>query len=168
MKGLFNWILCILMMASLGYGQKKISKEEVERMSLEADQSINFILPENLDNFIATGTKLVFFGARWCKYCKRLNPRWLKVQVQIEEGKTTKKKIMGKDIAVGKVDCTDVEDFCQQHHADGFPTIFLYNNGKLIEEYTGEHKAMAIGKYFIDKFDYFQYQENHKRNRDEL
>ncbi|KAJ2995124.1 hypothetical protein HDV02_001062 [Globomyces sp. JEL0801] len=120
MKALFNWILCILMMASLGYGQKKISKEEVERMSLEADQSINFILPENLDNFIAT------------------------VQVQIEEGKTTKKKIMGKDIAVGKVDCTDVE------------------------EYTGEHKAMAIGKYFIDKFDYFQYQENHKRNRDEL
>ncbi len=51
------------------------------------------------------------------------------------------------EFQVAKVDCTDDEDFCEKHGVNGYPTILLYDQGNLIEEYEYDHKVMDLFQY---------------------
>ncbi|KAJ3309861.1 Thioredoxin domain-containing protein 5 [Boothiomyces sp. JEL0838] len=127
----------------------KLTKEQVDQRAIEADKYITFITPENFDDFIKDGIRFVFFGARWCK----LNPRWLKVQ----EGVLKNKAFKDKDFKLAKIDCTEAENFCASKEALGYPTLMLYSDGKIFEEYTGEHKTKNIGEYLVQKVQFIEY-----------
>lgn len=49
-------------------------------------------------------------------------------------------KFAGHAVAkVAKVDCTldDNKELCDEQNVDGFPTVFIYRDGKKVEEYDG-------------------------------
>ncbi|KAL2911719.1 hypothetical protein HK105_208820 [Polyrhizophydium stewartii] len=147
--------------------KKFLTLAEVDAQAKEADKSIDFVTTDQLHTFLTSGKRFVFYGATWCKFCKRLTPKWLKLQQYI---KATKPFPKGVDFKLGKVDCTNHEEFCALNHADAYPTLLLYNEGEIVEEYTGEQKVKDMLKYLTDKIDYLEYKAAKKRgsSHDEL
>ncbi|KAI9197367.1 thioredoxin-like protein [Polychytrium aggregatum] len=137
---------------------KMVSREEMDQLAKEADDQITFLTPETFAPAVEKGVWLVFYGARWCKYCKRLTPRWLKLQRKVADVKPD-------DFSVAKVDCTDESDFCSKNHVEAYPTIYLYNKGKLVEEYTGEVDSKSLIRYALDKAEYFAAMEMYRRSK---
>ncbi|KAI8906338.1 thioredoxin-like protein [Gorgonomyces haynaldii] len=111
--------------------------------------SIQFIKPSEFKEFVSSGTRFVFFGATWCKYCKRLSPRWLRLQESIKKSS----KMQSYDLKLAKLDCTEEHEFCEMHGAPAYPTLMLYHNGRFEEEYTGDHQTKQMGDYLLQKLE---------------
>ncbi|KAJ3268679.1 hypothetical protein HDV01_002380 [Terramyces sp. JEL0728] len=67
------------------------------------------------------------------------------------EGVEKNKAFKDKDFKVAKFDCTEDENYCASKEALGYPTLMLFSDGKIFEEYTGEHKTKHIGEYLVQK-----------------
>ena len=88
-----------------------------------ASQVVQF--GQNLEATIKTGRPLlVQFYAPWCGHCQQLAPTWEKVADKI-----------GRDVAVGKLDCTQYQTLAQKYGIRGFPTIKFFRNGKYYNNY---------------------------------
>ncbi|XP_049784160.1 thioredoxin domain-containing protein 5 homolog [Schistocerca cancellata] len=85
---------------------------------------------ENFEHGIARGLTFVKFFAPWCGHCKRLAPTWEELG---------KKFASNSLVKIVKVDCTSNsnKDLCNDEEVDGFPSLFLYKDGKRIAEYNG-------------------------------
>ncbi|KAI8929631.1 thioredoxin-like protein [Entophlyctis helioformis] len=127
--------------------KKFLTLAEVNRQAEEADREIDFITPQQFDGFVKSGVRMVFYGAGYCKFCKRLSPKWLKLQKRIKADPVMQKA----DVAIAKLDCSDEEAFCTSHGADGYPTLFLYENGSRIEEYVGIQRVNDMYRYIAGK-----------------
>ena len=66
---------------------------------------------------------------------------------------------------MAKINCQDSEELCNEQHVDGYPSVFLFKNGKRIEEYSGDQKALSIWQYILDQVTDFQ-PEGAKANHD--
>jgi thiol-disulfide isomerase/thioredoxin len=90
----------LLLFQLLFAAKTKITKEQLNELAQEADKHIYFIQPSNFEDFIHSGKyRLVFFGAQWCKYCKKLTPRWWK----LEQGLQVSPLYKDKDLKVAKL-----------------------------------------------------------------
>ncbi|KNC98084.1 uncharacterized protein SPPG_06495 [Spizellomyces punctatus DAOM BR117] len=127
--------------------QKRIQKELADK----ADKEIMFLDHNVLDTVIQNEAWLVFYGANWCPYTQRFTPKWLEVQ-----NRFLQKKYADRGIHIGKVECSipdvyhGVADFCTNHGVDGFPTVNVYINGTLIEEYPEADEIDPLMSY-IDR-----------------
>jgi Thioredoxin. len=93
------------------------------------------------------------YGAKWCKYTQKLTPKWLGLQTRIRaEG-------LSRDINIAKVECTKYMDFCKGEGIDGFPTVYVYENGKKYEEYTGNHEINEMFTYVQEQVARFKSEE---------
>lgn len=86
-----------------------------------------------LDPDSTTGTaELLFFYADWCPHCKAAKPIWNDLQAEYEN-----KTINGYKIVFTEVDCSEetpeVEKLMNQYSVEGYPTIKLVKDGKVIE-----------------------------------
>lgn len=123
--------------------KKKLTRAEMEAMAARLDREEIFFLTH--DNFAASVKKdtwLVFFGAKWCKFCQRMTPKWIKLQDRVEEKLSNDFRFR-----VAKVDCTHDEAFCGRYGIDAYPTIVLYNKGKPIEEYHSDTDLKSLFDY---------------------
>lgn len=51
-------------------------------------------------------------------------------------------------MVLAKVDCTAAgKDTCSQHSVSGYPTLKIFRNGQLSQEYNGPREADGIVKY---------------------
>lgn len=91
---------------------------------------------------IEKGVWLVEFYAPWCGHCKRLAPTW-------EELATAAKK-EGK-FQVGKVDCTAEKETASKVGVQGYPTVKLFKDGKLVEEYSGPRTVEGFTSFVNTK-----------------
>jgi thioredoxin-like negative regulator of GroEL len=154
----------ILLFLAVQATKTRITKEQLDQLAQEADEKILFVTPANFEEFISSGAyRLVFFGAKWCKYCKKLTPKWLK----LEQGMSVSSLYKDKDIKLAKLDCTEDEGFCAIQGAEGYPTVLFYHNGKRLEEYMGDHTTKDIAEYLLAKMTYLE-EEKTQRERDEL
>ncbi|KAJ3415311.1 hypothetical protein HDV05_005181 [Chytridiales sp. JEL 0842] len=151
-------ILATIAIAVVGGAQdtqnRKLTPEEITRIAQESDREIWHLFPPDFEKRIQVGTWLVFFGARWCKFCKRLTPKWLEVQRMY-----TANNLISKDFYMTKVDCTNttMEEWCSKNYrVDGYPTIYLFSKGQFIEEYTGVQEVGSIYSYIENKIEYFE------------
>jgi len=71
-------------------------------------------------------TWFVEFYAPWCGHCKQLKPKWVALG----------KKLIGSNVKVGAVDCTQNEQICAKHGVQGYPTLKLFKKGKPMD-YSG-------------------------------
>jgi len=99
----------------------------VENQGSASPSAVTILTDSTFDQSIASGTWLVKFYAPWCGHCKRLAPTW-------DELATT---AAGK-FNVAKVDCTTEKTSCSKHNIPGYPTVKLFKDGAMVEEYKGQ------------------------------
>lgn len=77
-----------------------------------------------------------------CGHCKRLAPTWEEL---------ARKFIQDSEISIAKVDCTLEESkaLCSEQEVDGFPTLFLYKDGRKISEYTGNRAIDDLHSFVV-------------------
>ncbi|KAJ3059371.1 hypothetical protein HDU98_004638 [Podochytrium sp. JEL0797] len=145
---LFLTLCCLFLSLSAVTAIQKLTPEQVEAKALASDEQIWHLGKGHLEERMAHGTWLVFFGTTWCKFCKRLTPRWLKMQNEFQA-----QNLHETGFLISKVDCTGHnEEWCTRSFGvDAYPTVNLYHNGKLVEEYAGDHEVEPILAYIKEK-----------------
>jgi len=88
----------------------------------------------------ASGVHLIKFYAPWCGHCKRLAPTWDELAAAAK-GKFT----------VAKVDCTTDSATCTENGVNGYPTVKLFKDGKLVQEYEGARTVAAFTEFVQSK-----------------
>lgn len=83
---------------------------------------------------------LVMFYAPWCGHCKKMKP---------EFDKAAKTLVTGDNpVALAKVDCTEAgKETCGRFEVRGYPTVKIFRNGELSQDYNGPREANGIIKY---------------------
>lgn len=85
-------------------------------------------------------TTLVMFYAPWCGHCKRLKPEYAKAAELLKDDENK--------IALAKVDCTEAgKETCNKFSVSGYPTLKIFKNGEVSQEYNGPREAAGIVKY---------------------
>ncbi|KAJ3209414.1 Thioredoxin domain-containing protein 5 [Dinochytrium kinnereticum] len=141
-------ILLVLtaVLASIASG-RPLSEEEKRERRLKADEAnkrIRFIAQGDLKEKTKEGLWLVMFGAVWCPYTQKATPKWLEFQDAFDKSHPTP-----ISYGIGKVECGDNEAFCQaEQKVDGYPTVLVYTNGTILEEYLGDDSADPMLEYF--------------------
>ncbi|KAB0790649.1 hypothetical protein PPYR_14902 [Photinus pyralis] len=132
----------------LGSNKADVNEQKSETVSSSA---VMILTGDDFNHGIEKGITFVKFFAPWCGHCKRLAPTWEDL---------AKKFVDNPQVHIVKVDCTlEVnKQLCNDEEVDGFPSVFLYKNGKKISEYNG-NRSLEDLKEFI---------ESHAHSRDEL
>lgn len=85
---------------------------------------------ENFDDSIKSGLKLVVFTAKWCSFCQKILPEL--------------KKVALNGYWIGELDVDKNTSLVQAYEVNGFPTIFIFNNGKLKGSIVGYQTSSEI------------------------
>jgi thiol-disulfide isomerase/thioredoxin len=72
--------------------------------------------------------ELYYFYTNWCPYCKKAKPEWEQLKNEFEN-----KPINGTIIYFREIDCEKDEETPNKFNVEGYPTIKLVANGKVIE-----------------------------------
>ncbi|KAJ3206853.1 hypothetical protein HDU82_004265 [Entophlyctis luteolus] len=128
-----------------------VSAQNVDELAAIADRSIWFLGPNT-----------------WCPYCKKLTPKWLEIQKQVEA-----ERLHVQLFSMAKVDCTEVESkpmmmrgrqfiefvscsgWCVSLGVKGYPNVFLYHNGEISDEYLFQHEVPMILQYIKEKIAFY-------------
>ncbi|XP_055836801.1 protein disulfide-isomerase A3 [Episyrphus balteatus] len=106
-----------------------------------AEEDVLDLTDDNLASSLAEHeTTLVMFYAPWCGHCKRLKPEYAKAA----------ELLRGNDppIALAKVDCTEGgKESCNKYSVSGYPTLKIFKNGEVSQDYNGPREAAGIAKY---------------------
>lgn len=85
---------------------------------------------------------LIMFHSRRCKFC-----RSLETELEMAAKYLSKYKI-----GFGKVNCSGRGKVtCRKYVTNGYPTVKLFDSGKVVEEYNGKYKAANIVEYMKNK-----------------
>lgn len=75
-----------------------------------------------------------------CGHCKRLKPEYAKAAEEL--------KVNDPPIHLVKVDCTEAgKDTCSKHSVSGYPTLKIFRDGEVSQDYNGPRDAAGIVKY---------------------
>ena len=110
-------------------------------MYVVVDKSKNL---NSFNNKIKKGPWLVWFYADWCGHCVHMKPEWEKLENECKNNKMTN---------VARVN-DQMKDKLHNNIGNdvmGFPTIRLYNNGKLENEYSGERNNNSFMEFLLNK-----------------
>ncbi|XP_054722821.1 protein disulfide-isomerase A4-like [Uloborus diversus] len=106
------------------------------------------VLILNRDNFdLHISSKaiiLVEFYAPWCGHCKSLAPEYAQAATIL--------KNEDPPVPLAKVDATIETDLAQKYEVSGFPTLFIFKEGRKIL-YDGPRTAMGIVEYMKERSD---------------
>jgi len=152
-KQLFFLVLFFILSISSISAHTQESDESRKLKAESADKHIRFISPAEFSVHINKGLWIIMFGANWCTYTQKLTPKWLGLQTRIRA------ENLSRDINIAKVECTKYMDFCKGEGIDGFPTVYVYENGKKYEEYTGNHEINEMFTYVQEQVARFKSEE---------
>ncbi|XP_046734653.1 thioredoxin domain-containing protein 5 homolog [Diprion similis] len=132
-------------------GKNVESSDEEKKESGGPSDAVFTLTGESFKNGIEKGVTFIKFFAPWCGHCKRLAPTWEELG---------KKFWANENVHIVKVDCTmnSSKQLCNEQEVDGFPTLFLYKDGRKLSEYNGSRT--------LD--DLYEFVMNHIQSRDEL
>ena len=93
--------------------------------------------------YFSGDTKLYFFFAEWCGYCKKFKPEWEKLKAESNLG-----------VQLEEVDCTDSNNtpaLATEYNVSGFPTLILVNGSKKVT-YEGARTKDALVSFIKDNY----------------
>lgn len=113
--------------------------------SEEAPNTMMSLTPDAFKLSIKKGLSFVKFFAPWCGHCKRLAPTW---------DELNKKFIANDNVNILKVDCTleASKQLCNEQEIEGFPTLYLYRDGRKITEYNGSRNLDDLYEYVLTQY----------------
>jgi len=88
---------------------------------------------------IEKGVWFVKFYAPWCGHCKRMAGTWDELAVAAAKD--------GNKFHVAKVDCTVEKETGSKQNVAGYPTLKLFKDGKMVEEYSGARTLEAFQEF---------------------
>ena len=80
---------------------------------------------------------LVEFFAPWCGHCKSLAPQY----------EIAAKELQASNILFAKVDATIENELASRYGVSGYPTLKIFRNGELSNDYAGPRDSDGIVKY---------------------
>ena len=86
---------------------------------------------------------MVEFYAPWCGHCKRLAPEYDKAATLLKEA--------GSSAKLAKVDATVERTSAGTHGIKGYPTLLYFENGDMVEKYSGARTADALVSFMKKK-----------------
>lgn len=92
------------------------------------------------DIVISKGTHVVFLGATWCPHCVALTPTWGKLTEKVGD-------LQDHNVHVAKVECTENENLCGSQNVRGYPSIFVFHDGKRVDEYQGDRSLPDLERF---------------------
>lgn len=92
-------------------------------------------------------TVLLEFYAPWCGHCKNLVPEYAAVGKFIHRGQEASGEF---NMVVAKSDATANRNLAMAQSVSSYPTILLFQNGALVEKYSGERSFEDIMEYVKD------------------
>ncbi|KXN70905.1 thioredoxin-like protein, partial [Conidiobolus coronatus NRRL 28638] len=95
----------------------------------------------NLLDSIQSGTWFVKYYIDSCKWCKKLAPIWEEVTTELTQWSTE------NNFNFASVHCTKYQDLCSKLEIEGYPTLYVYKDGKFIEEYNGPRGNKDLEDY---------------------
>lgn len=78
---------------------------------------------------------ILFFSLLYrCGHCKRIKPEYAKAAELLRDS--------DPPIALAKVDCTEAgKDTCGKYSVSGYPTLKIFKNGEVSQDYSGPREA---------------------------
>ena len=113
--------LVIFIVVALYYLYKCIRSTEVEYFEEATEE-------EETENFANNDVVVRMFHVKWCGYCKRAKPDFMKFMQQ-NDGKV----INGRKVSIEMVDCEENknnEALAKKFGVQGYPTFILTKDGK--------------------------------------
>ena len=119
----------------------KLPLESVSASMRSAVGSVSQSVSQSAENFqngaeAAGSPKIVLYYVPWCPHCKNVMPEWNKLEKEADK----------TGVAVEKVDCEEKPEEAQKQDVEGFPTIILFKDGKVVN-YEGERTAEALKEF---------------------
>merc|ERR1739845_169379 len=115
---------------------------------------------DSFDASIKKGVTFVKFFAPWCGHCKRLAPTWDELAAKYADDDF---------VTIAKVDCTvdgnKNKGLCDGQGVKGFPTLFIYKEGKKIMEYSGKRGLDELVE-FVTRHSNKEFPEEKKRRKE--
>ena len=128
-------VLHIFVVALLLVGFAHAQEDEVANYG--PDSAVKTITSDDFDSTIKSSkVVLVEFYAPWCGHCKSLKPIYEEAAEGIKES--------GLDAVLTAVDATEDRDLAEKFSVTGFPTIKIFKDGEVIDEYAGDRSADGI------------------------
>lgn len=118
-------ILALVLLTSLAACKKEIDIPMNDIISIESFQ-----------DFISDGVVLVFFHSPTCSKCHAQRPE---IEVLLEEARLS-------EVKFGEVNFNTNTDIVDSAGVIGFPTIYIYVNGKLEQNLFGLHYTSSYLK----------------------
>ena len=89
-----------------------------------APSRVEELTPETFQSLV-TGPKRAFvmLYAPWCGHCKKLMPVWKKLSMEVDPA----------DVVIAQIDGSMYRDLAQRFGVNGFPTVLLFENGRMAE-----------------------------------
>merc|ERR1712189_134056 len=81
---------------------------------------------------------LVKFYVPQCGECTKLAPTFALVGSHFDKNKA---------VQLAEVDCSQNQTLCRRYQIDGYPTLYLFKNGRPVEEYNGQRTVKDITRY---------------------
>merc|ERR1711935_119368 len=96
------------------------------------------------NNNVKRGPWLVWFYADRCGHCVSMKPEWEKLENKCKSNNS---------LNIARVNDQMKDNLHNNigNDVSGFPTIRLYNNGKLDNEYTGERNNNSFLEFLLNK-----------------
>ncbi|GFO12562.1 thioredoxin domain-containing protein 5 [Plakobranchus ocellatus] len=142
-----EYVITQLKEAAGGTEEEK-TEDKKEDAEEEIQGKVQDLTVDTFKSFLSSRLVFVKFFAPWCGHCKRLAPTWEELASVVKD----------EDVSVAKVDCTQHKGVCDDHQVRGYPTLKIFRDGELLEDYKGSRTVDDLQK-FVTK---------HLTKRDEL
>ena len=101
---------------------------------------------KKFNNTVKKGKMMVVFVANWCGHCQHLKPIWHKMERALKKAKCVNNGIIGM-IYSDYRERVNVSNNC-----NGYPTIKMYKDGKVLNDWNGDWTTDGVLEKTAKKF----------------
>ncbi|CAO1620757.1 unnamed protein product [Parajaminaea phylloscopi] len=122
----------LLLICALGVLSALIAVSAAPASSAIDNPNLKSLNSANFESSIQSGSWFVEFFSPYCIHCKHFAPTYAdlaEIQEPLEQS---------SQFYIRRVNCVEQADVCNAQKVRGYPSLFLYADGKKVDEYKGD------------------------------